>query len=152
MNPVELLKQHNLYETPTRRHVIGTLLSSPMPMDAKQIYAKLSEPPNLATIHRTLKTLEKHGLVTGFSDGSSRKYLLNTEAFHGHIVLCLNCGKSHPIESSSTSCSVERDSEKAFAELGFRTLCHSVVLYGYCESCRFNDPQHICGHCSEAPK
>jgi Fur family peroxide stress response transcriptional regulator len=85
---------------------------------------------SLATVYRTLETLEKIGLVKRVCFwGNSARYDANTSEHH-HLI-CEKCGRIEDIDF---------DQRLAIPEnlQGFKTDTYSVNIYGLCPECQSN--------------
>ncbi|MDZ7816759.1 MAG: transcriptional repressor [Planctomycetota bacterium] len=149
-----LLKKHDLYRTAYRKALLQSLADKGVPLSARQIHECMGGRalPDLATVRGTLNTLARHGIVTSFSDGSGRKFVLSRLDRHEHLAICMNCGLSFSIEPSATEQTLCAEAQHAKREHGFRTVGHSVVHYGYCSGCSELDSPCICTEDQEGHK
>ncbi|MFA4986354.1 MAG: transcriptional repressor [Candidatus Brocadiia bacterium] len=128
-----LLRKHHLYRTATRERILGLLLRHRSPMTIREIADALSSPaPDLATVHRTMRSFLEHGIVVALTIEDSRKFILNTDDSHRHLSYCLSCGTTEGVRQAG--CSLEREGA-CLAKGGFHAIGHSVVYYGYCAHC-----------------
>lgn len=98
--------------------------------DARALDAQVS----LATVYRTLKLLQEHGLADShnFQDGQALfEPCFDSDDHHDHLI-CTNCG--HIVEF------VDEDIEKLQVRVakahGFFITDHKMELYGLCADCQ----------------
>ncbi|NPA32025.1 MAG: transcriptional repressor [Aquificae bacterium] len=132
---VKKCKEIGLKITPQRLAVYEVLLKSPNHPTVEEIYEEVKKMypyVSLATVYRTLETLERIGLVRRVCFwGNSARYDANTSEHH-HLI-CERCGKIEDIELD--------DRISVPPELkGFKTESYSVNVYGLCPDCRSNLP------------
>lgn len=86
----------------------------------------------LATVYRTLQTLESSGEVDVIrsADGESLYRLCGIEEHHHHIV-CRSCGVTAEVHSKALESWV-RDSARAH---GFSAVTHTAEIFGLCDTC-----------------
>lgn len=87
-----------------------------------------------ATVYRTVKLLERVGLLTAsrFSDGTARyEVALADEEHHDHLI-CTKCGQIVEFENHD----IERLQHEIAASLGFTLDSHRMDLYGICGPCQ----------------
>lgn len=87
-----------------------------------------------ATVYRTVKLLERVGLLTAsrFSDGTTRYEVAFADEEHHDHLICTRCGKIVEFENVE----IERLQEEIAARLGFTLDSHRMDLYGRCEACQ----------------
>jgi Fur family ferric uptake transcriptional regulator len=122
--------------TRARRGIIDILGSSAVPMAVEEVFAALrkNEPRVvLSTVYRNLDSLTAHGAVRRMmlADGDRALFELASGP-HRHYAVCLNCHLVVPLDG----CPVEEFARAAGLQLDFDVTDHSLVLYGYCHSCR----------------
>lgn len=122
--------------TRDRRVILQVLRESGIPLTAEGVLERVNATvPRMAlsTVYRTLDEL--------VSRGSMQRTLISSDdhAFfelvghgHRHYMVCLGCHQMFPIRK----CPVEDSVDSAAEDLGFDVTDHSLVLYGYCHSCR----------------
>ncbi len=138
-NYKELLKKENLKSTKHRNSILDVIEKAGQPVTAETIYLKLKEREiaiSLSTVYRVLEALLGKGLVvkTSVNDDNKALYELNNME-HKHHLLCVKCRKMLPVDG----CPLE-DYEKALEEkLGFSIKGHKLEMFGYCETCKFED-------------
>ena len=128
---IDRCKKEGLKITPQRVAVYEILLSSHNHPTVEEVYEEVKKIypfVSLATVYRTVETLENMGLARKVCYwGSSARYDANMDEHH-HLI-CLKCGaiKDFYFEDSlQIPPSVE----------GFRTEGYSINIYGVCPSCR----------------
>jgi len=128
---VRRCKEIGLKITPQRLAVYEVLLKSSNHPTVEEIYqeVKKSYPyVSLATVYRTLETLERLGLVKRVCFwGNSARYDANLSEHH-HLI-CERCGKIEDIFI---------DQELNFPQTfqGYKTNGYSVNIYGICPDCQ----------------
>ncbi|RUM28775.1 MAG: transcriptional repressor [Aquifex sp.] len=130
---VKKCKEIGLKITPQRLAVYEVLLKSYNHPTVEEIYEEVKKMypyVSLATVYRTLETLEKIGLVKRVCFwGNSARYDANTSEHH-HLI-CEKCGRIEDIDL---------DQKLAIPEnlQGFKTDSYSVNIYGLCPECQSN--------------
>ncbi len=124
-------RQEGLKITPQRVAVYEILLNSYNHPTVEEIYEEVKKRypfVSLATVYRTVETLEQMGLAKKVCYwGSSARYDANTDEHH-HLI-CVKCGAIRDIYMEE-DLSIPRELE------GFRTEGYSVNIYGLCPECR----------------
>ena len=124
-------RQEGLKITPQRVAVYEILLNSYNHPTVEEIYEEVKKRypfVSLATVYRTVETLEQMGLAKKVCYwGSSARYDANTDDHH-HLI-CVKCGAIRDIYMEE-DLSIPRELE------GFRTEGYSVNIYGLCPECR----------------
>lgn len=125
----QLLKQHGLKVTATRKDVLNALMVAKKPMTVEVLQAVLGKKADTATTYRTLQTLATQGLVyqTNFRD---RRAHYEYQKKHHHHVVCTICGAR---EETKTCV----DTKKLARTLtSFKTLnSHVLEFFGVCNRC-----------------
>ncbi len=128
---VNRCRKEGLKITPQRVAVYEILLSSYNHPTVDEIYEEVKKRypfVSLATVYRTVETLEQMGLVKKVCYwGSSARYDANTDEHH-HLI-CVKCGAIRDIY-------MEEDLSIPDELEGFRTEGYSVNIYGLCPECR----------------
>jgi len=124
-------RQEGLKITPQRVAVYEILLNSYNHPTVEEIYEEVKKRypfVSLATVYRTVETLEQMGLAKKVCYwGSSARYDANTDEHH-HLI-CVKCGAIRDIYMEE-DLSIPQELE------GFRTEGYSVNIYGLCPECR----------------
>ena len=127
------LKDSRLRITRARMSILRSLLKSHGPFTAEEIHKLTTKKVcDLATIYRTLLSLEKAGLIRRceFGDGTARYELLEKENHHNNLVICRKCRKIEVLGDC------ERAEIDAFAaKRGFTDITHSLEFFGLCVEC-----------------
>ena len=122
--------------TGPRQSILAVLRENVSPLSNKQIHAAL--PPgecDLATVYRSLRLLEKAGIVKrfDFGDGRARYELLRDgDDGHHHHLVCRRCASIVEIEECSTGELQERIARQS----GFRAVTHRLEFFGVCPACQ----------------
>ncbi|RUM29460.1 MAG: transcriptional repressor [Aquifex sp.] len=128
---VKRCKETGLKITPQRMAVYEVLLKSDNHPTVEEIYEevkKLYPYVSLATVYRTLETLENIGLVKKVCFwGNSARYDANLEEHH-HLI-CEKCGKIEDIKLDQ-KLNIPREFH------GYTTKSYSVNVYGVCPDCK----------------
>ena len=128
---IERCREAGLKITPQRVAVYEILMKSPNHPTVEEIYEEVKKKypfVSLATVYRTVETLERMGLARKVCYwGSSARYDANMDEHH-HLI-CEKCGAIKDIYIDE-SVDVPEEME------GFRTSGYSVNIYGLCPACR----------------
>lgn len=134
---VERIGRDHQRATPQRRLVAETLFHH-RHLNVDELHRRAREQdPTLgyATVWRTLKLLERYGLVhcSKFGDGTARYEVQvgEHEEHHDHMI-CTNCGRIVEFENDA----IEVLQEEVAKVHGFRLTSHRMDLYGLCPSCQ----------------
>lgn len=124
-----------LKRTRPREVVFQILAAAEQPLDAAELYRRVSEVQDglaVSTIYRVLSAFEEHGLVTRTTmmEGDSALYSLR-RSDHAHYAICLQCHRQVPLKH----CPLEHLPIQEEAE-DFTITDHRLELYGYCRECR----------------
>lgn len=107
-------------------------------LSAEEIYRQLKETGEdigLATVYRVLTQFETAGLVTRHHfEGGHAVFELERGHHHDHMV-CVRCGHVTEFEDDT----IEQRQRKLAADMGFRLIEHSLIMYGECarEECPY---------------
>jgi Fur family ferric uptake transcriptional regulator len=107
-------------------------------LSAEEIYRQLKETGEdigLATVYRVLTQFEAAGLVTRHHfEGGHAVFELERGHHHDHMV-CARCGHVTEFEDET----IEQRQRKLAADMGFRLIEHSLIMYGECtrEECPY---------------
>lgn len=130
MNTVSSFKSHL---TRAQKQIHLLLEQSGETLTAQAIYQRLKEqqqPTGLATVYRSLRSLQVKGLAQA-------RALPNGEWVYGltsddsHYLTCLNCGTSVPVED----CPVHSLEEKLGQSSHFQIFYHTLEFFGLCAPC-----------------
>ncbi len=89
---------------------------------------------SLATVYRTLETLEKVGLARKITIDSNQMRFDGNVEDHYHIT-CVQCGKVDDIPSSA----IKKVDVKAGDIEGYAVTGYQIHFYGICENCNGSD-------------
>ena len=128
---VKKCKDTGLKITPQRIAVYEVLLNSKNHPTVEEIYEEVKKMypyVSLATVYRTLETLEKIGLVRKVCFwGNSARYDANISEHH-HLI-CEICGKIEDINIDEKLSIPENLNE-------YKTTSYSINIYGVCPECQ----------------
>ena len=129
-NFVERCRQAGLKITPQRIAVYEILLKSRNHPTVEEIYEEVkSRYPfvSLATVYRTVETLERMGLAKKVCYwGSTARYDANMDEHH-HLI-CTSCGAIKDVYIEGRL-DIPEELE------GFKTVGYSINVYGICPNC-----------------
>ncbi|GAB2859819.1 Fur family transcriptional regulator [Streptomyces deserti] len=124
-----------LRSTRQRRAVLDTLGRCGEFVSAQELHALLTDSGStvgLTTVYRTLRELDRAGLVDVVRDeGGERLYLRRPTEEHRHYLICRCCGRSRPVDSEA----VEEWAARLAETTGFTELEHTLELSGVCGRC-----------------
>lgn len=128
--------------TPQRLCILKALIDSNRHPTAEEIYAQVlhvSPTTSLATVYKTLDTLQEMGEVQELEFGDGRNHYDGVDPIpHPHIV-CTHCGKIEDVKVSG----VDTMQIQAAAESGYRITSQRVEFYGLCGICRQGMPATV---------
>jgi len=133
---VERLARERQRPTPQRLLVAETVFHhGHLNLDELHQEARRTDPTvGYATVYRTLKLLERCGLVhcSTFGDGTARyEVTARADAHHDHLI-CTGCGRIVEFENQAIE-ALQRD---IAAAAGFDLTSHRMELYGVCPRCQ----------------
>lgn len=133
-NLVQIFKDKNLKLTPQRYAIYKYLLSVKTHPSAEMIYNELKKnypAMSLATVYKTLKTLNELDLVQELNVGEDNfRYDANVKT-HPHIV-CLSCGKVDDIEKANFD--IVNEEASKFTDYDIKS--YKIYFYGICPKCK----------------
>lgn len=126
-----ILKSNNLKTTKNRELILSVFKNNNLPLCAEDIYTKLNNKINIATIYRNLNLLSDKGILSKFvfEDGKMYYKLNNNE--HTHKLVCNICHKVTSIKN----CPMELLSKNITKTTGFQITSHNLELKGICPKC-----------------
>ncbi|WP_040427904.1 transcriptional repressor [Acetivibrio cellulolyticus] len=136
-----MLKQYDLRMTPQRKAILEILYNCRgHHLEIENIYQLLSvdldkkHKVGLATVYRTMDTLEKVGLVSKLSmeDSPSRYELAFPEETNHHHLICLKCGRVQELDDVLT----EEFKKIVLESKNFMMTERPIKIFGYCSECR----------------
>jgi Fur family ferric uptake transcriptional regulator len=132
---IQNLRESGLRVTEPRIAILRALLEKHGPFTVEEIHIHVTKKVcDLATIYRTLGSLEKTGLIKRceFGDGSARYELAGHENHHHHHhVICKKCRKVEVLDD----CELEEIDSFA-KKRGFTDISHSLEFFGICPNCK----------------
>ncbi|MEV0218323.1 transcriptional repressor [Streptomyces sp. NPDC050704] len=130
--------------TRQRRAVLDTLGRCRDFVSAQELHALMAgagSTVGLTTVYRTLRELDRAGLVDVVRDeGGERLYLRRPTAEHRHYLICRCCGRSQPVDAEA----VEQWAARLIEVTGFAELEHTLELSGVCARCRPGEGDEPC--------
>ena len=129
------LRRESHKVTRPRQAVLELLRRQAHPMTTREIFQGLR--PNecdLATVYRSLRLLEKMGMVKrfDFGDGTARFELLaEGDDGHHHHLVCTRCAEIVELHE----CSMKELEEQITARNGFKAVSHKLEFFGICPAC-----------------
>lgn len=130
---VKILKQYELKCTTSRIMILEILYNFDKPVKVEDVYSKLKNKMDEATIYRTLSSFEKAGIVRQVNLRRDSVYFeLNND--HHHHIVCLKCGDIEDFkESNDIEKILRRIVEKSSK---FKIINeHSLEIFGLCSRC-----------------
>ncbi|MFF7448133.1 MULTISPECIES: transcriptional repressor [unclassified Streptomyces] len=132
----EHVRAAGLRNTRQRRAVLEVLGRCPEFVSAQELHTRLTEAGGtvgLTTVYRTLRELDRAGLVDVVRDeGGERLYLRRPSDEHRHYLICRRCGRSRAVDAEA----VERWAAALAESTGYAQLDHTLELSGICGPCR----------------
>lgn len=122
-------EDHGLRMTAQRRVIAGILDTSRDHPDVEELHARAISRDagiSLATVYRTVKTLEEAGILEKVDFGDGRARYEDAERDHHDHLIDLKSGRV--IEFCDPE--IEALQERIAAKLGYRLLGHKMELYG----------------------
>jgi Fur family ferric uptake transcriptional regulator len=130
------LSARGLNMTRERRKILLEVLKKKDHFQAEELAFSMWKAKNAvsrATVYRTLELLTEAGILRkmSFGEGGAKFELDYGKGYHGHLI-CLSCGgiSEFPI---SKLLEIE---EEAVKKQGFLIKKRSLLIFGYCRSCR----------------
>ena len=129
------LAEDDLKLTPQRQAILGALFQATDHLDLDGVYGavkRLRAGIGRATVFRTLKLLERYGLVDRVdgANGVARFELKHDRPHHDHMV-CVECGAILEFHSDR----MEAIQNEAVRAAGFTALWHRHEVFGRCRAC-----------------
>ncbi len=124
--------------TPQRQLILELLAEAPERLDAEALYQQAQQQDqsiNLATVYRTLNTLEAAGLVRQqyISPQHDRKYYtLTAETYH------FTCRRCHKVIAFQTD-AIEQLKQRLQADLQVEALNICICVEGICADCQVEE-------------
>ena len=130
---IEGLRKAHLRVTEPRIAILEVLLHEHGPFTVEAIHNQVTQHVcDLATIYRSLSSLEKAGLLRRceFGDGTARYELSFKESHHHHHLICRVCKKVEVLDD----CELQELDQFA-RKRGFVDITHSLEFFGKCPNC-----------------
>jgi len=128
INYKTIMKEAGLKFTRPRSLVLTALQKANEPLSIKEIYKRVPNRIDLASIYRTIHCFLELGIVREVPLGEGfQRYELVGEGKHYHYVLCVECGKLEDIDI----CLLEQVEKMT----NFKILSHSMEFQGICRGC-----------------
>ncbi|MAG55770.1 MAG: transcriptional repressor [Planctomycetes bacterium] len=136
----EFLRQRGLKFTQARRLLLDKVFSMHDHFTAEQLLDRLRTDgigASKATVYRTLSVLLECDLLTAHDFGEGALYYEHTfgHDHHDHL-FCLHCKTITEFRDDA----IEEHQDRVTGHLGFRTLTHSLKIYGVCKGCSDEEP------------
>ena len=129
------LEAHGERLTAQRRAVVEGLMRQRVALTPRELHAVLrQEHPTLgvATVYRTLETLEEVQAATRFEQPNHEGKYIYCSPRHHHHLLCTRCGLVEEIAGCVLT-PVERALRR---QTSFQINEHALTFYGFCAACR----------------
>ena len=130
------LSESGLRVTQPRLQVMKIIASTSRPLTPQEIYQRtmeLDNPPGIASIYRTLETLDDLGLIQQIHQPDGCHGIWPAVEGHKHLVLCRSCGRMLVVEGNEN---IAEYIQRIEAETGFQVDEHWLQLFGICDHCR----------------
>jgi Fe2+ or Zn2+ uptake regulation protein len=111
------------------------ITSSNTPLTPQEIYhlsLELDTPPGIASVYRTLETLEGLGLIQQIHQPGGCHGIWPALDGHKHLILCSECNQMQVIEGNEEISGYISMIEN---ETGYKVKDHWLQFFGLCESC-----------------
>src|SRR6266704_294312 len=132
----ERLRRESRKVTRPRQAILELLRRQAHPMTTQEIFDSLPKDQcDLATVYRSMRLLEKMGMVKrfDFGDGTARFELLEEgDDGHHHHLVCTRCGQIIELDE----CSMTESEERIAARNGFKSVTHKLEFFGICPECQ----------------
>lgn len=130
------LSVSGLRVTQPRLQVMRIIISSPNPITPQEIYQRtleLDDPPGIASIYRTLETLNDLDLIQQIHQPDGCHGIWPAFEGHKHLILCRGCSQTQVVEGNENIADYIQRIEE---ETGYLIDEHWLQLFGACEQCR----------------
>lgn len=125
----QLCSNHGLRMTGQRRTIAQILSDAADHPDVEEVYRRVHRVDSrisLSTVYRTLRLLERKGILARHDFGAGRlRYEESSSEHHDHLI---NIDTGQVIEFSNTE--IEVLQERVARELGFELVGHRLQLFG----------------------
>jgi Fur family transcriptional regulator, ferric uptake regulator len=132
----ERLRRESRKITGPRRAVLRELGKVSRPLSSQEIFRRLPRGEgDLATVYRSIRLLERLGMVKRFDlgDGTARFALLeDRHSGHQHHLVCTRCASLVAVGD----CVVRELEERVAASSKFKAVTHRLEFFGVCPACQ----------------
>lgn len=133
---LESLKAGGKKLTKPRKALLEILESSPLPITAAEVHARLRKGRHVAdlvTVYRNLTMLQELGLVNpvGLHEGQMR-YEVRHGREHHHHIQCRGCG----LIVDLLLCPLKKLTDLVERQTKFSVEGHALEFFGWCPQCR----------------
>ncbi|QCD52758.1 Fur family transcriptional regulator [Campylobacter sp. RM16192] len=129
------LKDFNHKNSRQKEGILKILYTSEDHLSASDIqekfYQEFKENISLTAIYQFLNFLEEIGLGISFEKSGIRKFELNLNSHHDHLI-CTKCGKIVSFYDET----IENRQDIICENKKFKIEGHTMILYGICKECQ----------------
>ncbi|MSP92766.1 MAG: transcriptional repressor [Myxococcales bacterium] len=138
---VDRLQRDHQRATPQRMRIVETLWHHGH-LNVDELHREVRKADasvGYATVYRTLKLLERCGLVncSNFGDGTARYEVHSGAAEHHDHMICTDCGTIVEFENDA----IELLQEEVARSHGYVLKSHRMDLFGICPACQALAPR-----------
>ena len=130
----EYLEKKDLKLTSQRRTILhGALRDGHFSAEKLLEFSKKKDPTvSKATVYRTIALLKEAKILEEQDFGEGKKLYERAQGrkHHDHLI-CIKCGEILEFENDP----IERLQDSEAKKHGFKTVYHSLKLFGFCKSC-----------------
>ncbi len=129
------LHQKGYRVTQPRLQVMSILANSDTPLTPQDIYQltlKLDSPPGIASVYRTLETLDALGLIQQIHQPGGCHAIYPAIEGHKHLLICTSCGQMRVVEGNE---GISAYISRIEGETGYLVEEHWLQLFGICRTC-----------------
>jgi Fe2+ or Zn2+ uptake regulation protein len=128
-----LLRANGFKVTPSRVGILELFSEKCNPMNAEQIFEKLSPKIDLVTVYRTLGSFENKSMLRRVDLHKDAAYFELNGRHHHHHIVCMDCGKVEKFEKCIADSLVQTATQHSmkFAQI----KGHSLEFFGICRVC-----------------
>jgi len=130
------LRRQSYKVTGPRQAVLGLLRHHDHPLTIREIFQALGKDEcDLATVYRSIRLMEKMGMVKrfDFGDGMARFELLDEgDDGHHHHLVCTRCAEIVELHE----CSMKELEQRITTRNGFKSVSHKLEFFGICPACQ----------------
>lgn len=103
------------------------------PMTAEEIFSKIQEKTDFASIYRTLHLFLKLGYVREVEFGDGKKRYERADLPHHHHLVCKRCDSISDVEVKQN---LKTEEQRISKEYQFLVTNHALEFYGLCKNCQ----------------